>query len=106
MGSLYRSKHELVLVYKNGTAPHINNVELGRPGRYRTNVWQYAGANPRKRLLQQNRAQNGHPDRAPDPVAGHSYKGILFEYRTLLSPDSVEWAVRDSNPFAKAFCCG
>jgi DNA modification methylase len=45
MGSLYRSQHELVLVFKNGTAPHINNVELGKHGRYRTNVWQYAGAN-------------------------------------------------------------
>jgi DNA modification methylase len=45
MGSLYRSKHELVLVYKNGTAPHFNNVNLGRDGRYRTNVWDYAGAN-------------------------------------------------------------
>ena len=45
MGSLYRSKHELVFVYKNGTAPHINNVALGRHGRYRTNVWDYAGAN-------------------------------------------------------------
>ncbi|MBY0226962.1 MAG: ParB N-terminal domain-containing protein [Hyphomicrobium sp.] len=45
MGSLYRSQHELVFVYKNGRAPHINNVELGRHGRYRTNVWQYAGAN-------------------------------------------------------------
>lgn len=45
MGSLYRSKHELVLAYKNGTAPHVNNVELGRLGRYRTNVWDYAGAN-------------------------------------------------------------
>ncbi len=45
MGSLYRSKHELVFVYKNGTAPHINNVELGKHGRYRTNVWDYAGIN-------------------------------------------------------------
>ncbi|MCB1483893.1 MAG: ParB N-terminal domain-containing protein [Hyphomicrobiaceae bacterium] len=45
MGSLYRSQHELVFVYKSGRAPHINNVELGRHGRYRTNVWQYAGAN-------------------------------------------------------------
>ncbi|MGE0409481.1 MAG: site-specific DNA-methyltransferase [Amphiplicatus sp.] len=45
MGSLYRSKHELVFVFKNGAAPHINNVELGRFGRYRTNVWDYAGAN-------------------------------------------------------------
>lgn len=45
MGSMYRSKHELVFVYKNGTAPHINNVELGKHGRYRTNVWDYAGVN-------------------------------------------------------------
>jgi len=45
MGSLYRSQHELVFVFKVGTAPHINNVELGRHGRYRTNVWSYAGIN-------------------------------------------------------------
>lgn len=45
MGNLYRSRHELVFVYKNGTAPHVNNVELGRHGRNRTNVWEYAGAN-------------------------------------------------------------
>lgn len=45
MGSLYRGQHELVFVFKAGTAPHINNVELGKNGRYRTNVWRYAGAN-------------------------------------------------------------
>ena len=45
MGSLYRSKHELVAVYKAGNGPHINNVELGTHGRYRTNVWDYAGIN-------------------------------------------------------------
>lgn len=45
MGSLYRSQHELVLILKKGKAPHINNVELGKHGRYRTNVWQYAGVN-------------------------------------------------------------
>lgn len=45
MGSLYRSQHELVFVFKNGTAPHRNNVELGKNGRYRTNVWEYSGAN-------------------------------------------------------------
>ena len=45
MGSLYRSAHELVFVFKSGTAPHINNVELGKNGRYRTNVWSYPGAN-------------------------------------------------------------
>ncbi len=45
MGSLYRSQHELVFVFKLGTAPHINNVELGKYGRYRTNLWSYPGAN-------------------------------------------------------------
>ncbi len=45
MGSFYRSKHELVLVFKKGSAPHINNIELGKYGRYRTNVWNYAGVN-------------------------------------------------------------
>ena len=45
MGSLYRSAHELVAVFKHGTAPHTNNVELGRFGRCRTNVWSYAGMN-------------------------------------------------------------
>lgn len=45
MGSLYRSKHELAFIAKKGKAPHINNVELGRHGRYRTNVWDYAGVN-------------------------------------------------------------
>jgi DNA modification methylase len=45
MGSLYRSKHELILLFKVGTASHINNVELGRHGRNRTNVWDYAGVN-------------------------------------------------------------
>lgn len=44
MGSLYRSQHELVFVWKSGMAPHLNTVELGRNGRYRTNVWEYRGA--------------------------------------------------------------
>jgi DNA modification methylase len=43
MGSFYRSKHELVFVWKSGTAPHVNNFELGQHGRSRTNVWEYPG---------------------------------------------------------------
>ena len=45
MGSLYRSQHEFVYVFKVGCESHVNNVELGRHGRYRTNIWSYAGAN-------------------------------------------------------------
>jgi DNA modification methylase len=43
MGSLWRSQHELVFVFKNGSAPHVNNVELGRHGRHRSNLWSYPG---------------------------------------------------------------
>ena len=44
MGSFYRSQHELVLVFKNGTAPHRNNMQLGKFGRDRSNVWNYPSA--------------------------------------------------------------
>lgn len=45
MGSLYRSQHELISVFKNGKSPHTNNVMLGKHGRNRSNVWSYAGMN-------------------------------------------------------------
>jgi DNA modification methylase len=44
-GSFYRSQHELVCVYRSGDGPHINNIELGRHGRNRSNVWTYPGVN-------------------------------------------------------------
>lgn len=43
MGTFYRSKHELIFVFKKGSAPHTNNFGLGDTGRYRTNVWDYPG---------------------------------------------------------------
>lgn len=45
MGTFYRSRHELIFAFKKGTAPHVNSFELGQHGRYRTNVWEYRGAN-------------------------------------------------------------
>jgi len=48
MGTFYRSRHELIFAFKNGTSPHINTFELGQHGRYRTNVWQYRGVNTLK----------------------------------------------------------
>lgn len=43
MGAFYRSKHELIFVFKVGTGQHTNSFGLGDTGRYRTNVWDYAG---------------------------------------------------------------
>lgn len=45
MGSFYRSQHELVFVFKVGTAPHTNTFGLGERGRHRSNVWSYPGVN-------------------------------------------------------------
>jgi len=44
-GSFYRSQHELIFVFKNGNGPHQNNIQLGRHGRNRSNLWTYAGVN-------------------------------------------------------------
>jgi DNA modification methylase len=48
MGAFYRSRHELIFAFKNGTGAHINSFELGQHGRYRTNLWQYRGVNTLK----------------------------------------------------------
>lgn len=45
MGSLYRSQHELIFILKKGAGPHTNNVQLGKYGRNRSNVWNYSGMN-------------------------------------------------------------
>jgi hypothetical protein len=50
MGTFYRSKHELVFVFKVGTASHTNTFGLGDGGRYRTNVWDFAGVNAENRM--------------------------------------------------------
>jgi len=44
MGSLYRSRQELIFIAKRKGEAHRNNVELGKHGRYRTNVWEFGGA--------------------------------------------------------------
>jgi DNA modification methylase len=49
LGSLYRSQHELICVFKSGTGRHTNNIELGKNGRHRTNVWEYDSANAQAR---------------------------------------------------------
>jgi 16S rRNA G966 N2-methylase RsmD len=65
MGSLYRSQHELVLVFKNGTAPHCNNVQLGKFGRNRTNLWKYPGVNNFGRGSDEGNLLTMHPTVKP-----------------------------------------
>jgi DNA modification methylase len=65
MGSLYRSQHELVLVFKHGRQGHRNNVQLGRFGRNRSNVWSYPGANSFPRCGEEGNLLALHPTVKP-----------------------------------------
>ena len=65
MGSLYRSQHELVLVFKHGRGGHRNNVQLGQFGRNRSNVWRYPGANSFARSREEGNLLALHPTVKP-----------------------------------------
>ena len=65
MGSLYRSQHELIFVFKSGKGPHRNNVQLGQFGRYRSNVWHYPGANSFSRTTDEGNLLAMHPTVKP-----------------------------------------
>lgn len=100
MGSLYRSQHELVFVFKHGTAPHRNNIELGQYGRYRTNVWNYPGANTLSRKSGEENLLALHPTVKPvaliaDAILDCSARGdivldcFLGSGSTLLAAERV-----------------
>ncbi len=86
MGSLYRSQHELVAVFKNGTAPHQNNVELGKHGRHRTNVWSYAGANAFSATRTDDLA--AHPTIKPIGLVADAIRDISRRGDLVLDPFS------------------
>ena len=65
MGGLYRSRHEFVGVFKVPGAPHRNNVELGKHGRNRTNVWNYPGAATFSKASEEGRLNELHPTVKP-----------------------------------------
>jgi len=67
MGSFYRSQHELIYLFKNGEGPHRNNIQLGKYGRYRTNVWKYPAANTFSRSGPDGDLLALHP--TPKPVS-------------------------------------
>lgn len=65
MGSFYRSRHELVFVFRNGKSPHRNNVKLGQYGRNRTNVWEYPGVNTLSKQSDEGNLLALHPTVKP-----------------------------------------
>lgn len=65
LGSLYRSQHELIFVFKSGRGSHRNNVMLGQYGRNRTNVWQYQCASSFSRSGEEGNLLALHPTVKP-----------------------------------------
>ncbi|MEO1042650.1 MAG: site-specific DNA-methyltransferase [Pseudomonadota bacterium] len=82
MGSLYRSKHELVFVFKVGSAPHVNTVELGKHGRNRTNVWDYASVNSFKGSRKEDLAL--HPTVKPTAMVEDAIKDVTRQGEVIL----------------------
>lgn len=83
-GSFYRSQHELICVFKNGDAPHQNNIQLGKHGRNRSNVWHYAGVNSfRKGRLEDLSA---HPTVKPVALVADAIKDCTSRNDIVLDP--------------------
>jgi len=84
MGSLYRSQHELVAVFKKGGAPHTNNIELGKHGRNRSNVWEYPGANSFSRTRNDDLA--AHPTVKPVALVADAIRDVTKRGELVLDP--------------------
>lgn len=82
MGSLYRSQHELVSVFRSPGASHRNNVELGKHGRNRTNVWTYAGMNTGGRERDELLAL--HPTVKPVELVSDAIKDVTAQGECVL----------------------
>lgn len=82
MGSLYRSKHEMVFVYRVGDAQHINNVELGKHGRNRTNVWDYPSVNSMRGSRREDLEL--HPTVKPVAMVADAYCDVTTQSALVL----------------------
>jgi DNA modification methylase len=88
MGSLYRSQHEFVFVFKHGKDPHRNNIQLGKFGRYRTNVWNYAGANSFSRSTEEGNLLELHPTVKPVALVADAIMDCTARGEIVLDPFS------------------
>jgi DNA modification methylase len=106
MGSLYRSQHELVFVFKQGRRSHRNNVQLGQFGRNRGNVWHYPGANSFARYGEEGNLLTLHPTVKPvamvaDAILDCSARGEIVLDAFLGSGTTLIAAERTGRR-----CCG
>jgi len=86
MGSLYRSQHEMVFVFRNGKSSHRNNIQLGRFGRSRSNVWNYPGANTFARNTSEGNLLALHPTVKPVALVADAIMDCSSRGERVLDP--------------------
>jgi DNA modification methylase len=84
MGSFYRSRHELFFVFKSGDEAHRNNFLLGQHGRYRTNVWSYAGTNSFGRQSEEGDLHTLHPTVKPAALVADAIMDVSARGEVVL----------------------
>ena len=82
MGTFYRSQHELIFAFKKGSAAHTNTFGLGAGGRYRTNVWNYPGANAFTRT--RDAELEMHPSVKPAALVADAIKDVTKRKEIVL----------------------
>jgi DNA modification methylase len=86
MGSFYRSQHELVFVFKNGNGKRRNNIQLGQFGRYRSNLWSYAGMNSFARTTDEGNLLALHPTVKPVALVADAIMDVTRRGDVVLDP--------------------
>ena len=86
MGSLYRSQHELVFAFKLGAGRHRNNVQLGRFGRHRSNVWSYASGPGFGRAGEEGKLAALHPTVKPTAIVADAILDVTRRGDIVLDP--------------------
>ena len=85
-GSLYRSQHELIFVFKIGNKPHRNNIQLGQYGRYRTNVWNYRRVNSLSQATDEGNLSRLHPTIKPVELVADAILDCTARKDIVLDP--------------------
>ncbi len=106
MGSLYRSAHEFVAVFRKGPGPHRNNVELGRHGRNRTNVWAYPGANSFVRSSEEGDLLAQHPTPKPVQMVADALLDVSARGDVVLDPFIGSGGTLMAAERVGRVCCG
>jgi DNA modification methylase len=85
-GSLYRSQHELIFVFKTGNKSHRNNIQLGQYGRYRTNVWNYRRVNSLSQATDEGDLSRLHPTIKPVELVADAILDCTARKDIVLDP--------------------